>query len=324
METHVIQADWPSHAETLRDIRGKVFVEEQGVPQDLEWDGQDDTAHHFLAINAAGQRLGCCRLLPSGQIGRLAVLPDQRRKGIGRQLLDAAIDQAKTLGLSRVFLHAQVDALEFYREAGFLPEGDEFLEAGITHRSMTLPLPIPFATDPDLPRPEIRPQQAAPQADAGELTQHVGESACIEALKTSLSWPQRIVRIYSQELDHLLFDRPDVADLLSAFARRAGPTKLHVLVHSSSAIVSRGHRLLELARRLDSKVEIRKVPAELAEDNHACVLSDDEGFFLLPDHRDYQALANRYDPVQTRRLAERFDYLWEHSAADPELRVLRI
>ena len=60
------------------------------------------------------------------------------------------------------------------------------------------------------------------------------------------------------------------------------------------------------------------------EDNHSCVISDEQGFFLMPDHKEYQALSNRYDPVQTSRLAERFDYLWNRSTIDPELRVLRL
>ena len=66
------------------------------------------------------------------------------------------------------------------------------------------------------------------------------------------------------------------------------------------------------------------MPSELADDRHSCAVIDDQGYFLMPDHRDYQALANRYDPVQAARLAERFDYLWNRSDADPELRVLRL
>lgn len=324
MNVHVLEVDWRTHQDALRTIRTKVFVEEQRVPQELEWDGEDDVCHHFLAINEAGQRVGCGRLMPTGQIGRMAVLKDQRGKGIGRLILDAAIDRGQSLGFTRLVLHAQKDAVPFYRQAGFLPEGDEFMEAGIPHQGMALALPIPFEAPAEVPKPVIR-QEAAPEAaELAELRQYLGEGECVRGLLEALAWPLRTVRLYSQELDHLLFDRSDVTDALSAFVRRGPPARLVILIHSSSSIVSRGHQLLELARRLDSKIEIRKVPSELAVDRHCCVITDERGYFLLPDRDEYQALANGYDPVQAARLAERFDYLWERSETDPELRALRI
>jgi len=324
MKVHVLSADWPTHRDALRAIRNEVFVEEQGVPRELEWDGEDDVCHHFLAITEAGQRVGCGRLMPSGQIGRMAVLERERGKGIGRQILDAAVETGKALGFRRVFLHAQKDAVPFYRKAGFLPEGSEFMEAGIPHLAMALELPIPFDPPEDVPRPAIREEAAPEAAEMAALRQYEGEGDCVQGLLEALDWPLRTVRLYSQELDHLLFDRSDVTDALSAFVRRGPPARLLVLIHSSSSIVSRGHQLLELARRLDSKIEIRKVPAELAVDRHSCVITDERGYYLLPDCEAYQAIANAYDPVQASRLAERFDYLWEHSQIDPELRVLRI
>ena len=324
MEVHILPVDWLSHREALQSIRGDVFIKEQGVPKEIEWDGQDDIAHHFMAINEAGQRIGCGRLLPTGQIGRMAVVKAHRGHGIGRQILDATVAAAEELGFRRVFLHAQIDVVDFYRRAGFLAEGGEFLEAGIVHQGMALELPIPFEADPDLPRPAIREEPVPEDAAAAELLQFTSESDCIAGLTEALGWPLRTLRIYSQELDHTFFDREEVIDALSAFVRRGPPAKLLILIHSSSSIVSRGHRLLELARRLDSKVEIRTVPSEIAEDNHSCVITDEHGFFLLPDHREYQAFANRYDPAQAAKLAERFDYLWERSTVDQELRVLRL
>ena len=324
MDVHVVPVDWSSHSEALRAIRGAVFIEEQGVPKNLEWDGEDDVCDHFMAINAAGQRLGCGRLMPSGKIGRMAVLPEYRGQGIGQQILAAAIARASELGLRRVTLHAQAAVVDFYRKAGFLPEGGEFTEAGIPHQAMALELPIPFEAQEHVPRLEVR-AEAAPAAAAGaEFRQFDGESATASGLVDFLAGPSRTVRIYSQELDHALFDRADVTDALSAFVRHGPPARLHILIHSSSSIVSRGHQLLELARRLDSKIEIRKVPGELATDRASFVLADEQGYFLLPDHREYQAMANAFDPVQTERLAERFDYLWDRSEADPDLRVLRL
>ena len=117
-------------------------------------DGQDETAVHFIAIDEAGHALGTARLLETGQIGRMAVLANQRGRGIGRRLLDLAIEHAKTQGLGNVFLHAQTDAINFYRKAGFVTTGGTFMEAGIEHVSMTMPLPVPF---------EIRRKHATPE-----------------------------------------------------------------------------------------------------------------------------------------------------------------
>ncbi len=320
----MLPVDWVTHKEALQAIRGAVFIEEQGVPKEIEWDGEDDVSHHFMAINEAGQRVGCGRLLPSGKIGRMAVLPEYRDQGIGRQILDAAVTKASELGFRRVTLHAQLAVVEFYRKAGFLPEGGEFSEAGIPHQAMALELPIPFEAQNDVPRVEVRPETVPPEADAAEFRQFDGESESLTGLLDFLKRPSRTVRIYSQELDHALFDRADVTDLLSVFVRHGPPARLQILIHSSSGIVSRGHQLLELARRLDSKIEIRKVPGELATDRASFVLADERGYFLLPDHREYQAMANAYDPVESERLAERFDYLWDRSEADPDLRVLRL
>jgi hypothetical protein len=189
---------------------------------------------------------------------------------------------------------------------------------------MALELPIPFEPQDEIAQPEIREEPAPAEADEAALRQFNGESDCVAGLIEALSWPQRMIRIYSQELDHTLFDRTEVVEALSEFVRRGPPARLHVLIHGNSSLISRGHRLIELARRLDSKIEIRCVPAELAEDRHSCVISDEQGYFLIPDHTELQVLANSYDPVQATRLAERFDYLWNRSEADPELRVLRL
>jgi predicted GNAT family N-acyltransferase len=324
MDVHVLPVEWDTDKAELRAIRGAVFIEEQGVPREIEWDGEDDLAHHFMAINEAGQRVGCGRLLPSGKIGRMAVLPPYRGQGIGRKILDAAIDRAQKLGFNRVTLHAQTPVVDFYRKAGFLPEGGEFMEAGIPHQAMSLTLAIPFEAPTDVPAVVVQQAPVAEETPDAEFHQYDGELSCIRGLLTFLESPSRTIRIYSQDLDHALFDRSDVIDALSAFVRHGAPARLQVLIHSSYAIVSRGHQLLELARRLDSKITIRRVSDDLATDRASFVLSDEHGYFLLPDHREYQAMANAYDPVQAGRLAERFDYLWDRSESDPELRVLRL
>lgn len=325
MEIHVVPVDWSSHQQQLNEVRDAVFVQEQGVPRELEWDGLDANASHFLAINEAGQAIGCARLLDTGQIGRMAVVASERGRGTGRRLLDAAIEKARQDGHGEVFVHAQTQVARFYREAGFLPEGKEFMEADIPHIAMRMILPVEFQPSREpLASPVIVPQASdADDARAGLRHLH-GEPECIDALTACIAEPSRALLIYSQYLDHTLFDRTEVVEALSRFVRSAPPATLKILIHSSQPMVSRGHQLLELARRIDSKIEIRKVPDELASDVHTYLVWDQRGYWLMPDYRDYDGLTNLYDPVQSSRLAERFDYLWNLSSPDPELRILRI
>lgn len=137
-EVKVRSASWKQDSAALTSIRFKVFVEEQNVPADVELDGQDADAEHFLAELDDGTPIGTARLMNSGQIGRMAVLVPYRRYGVGRKLLEAAIARAKSLGLEEIFLHAQTQALEFYERSGFEAHGPEFDDAGIPHRAMRL------------------------------------------------------------------------------------------------------------------------------------------------------------------------------------------
>ena len=134
----ILDAPWPAHAEALRAIRHAVFVAEQGVAEDEEWDGEDEGSRHFLAEDAHGAPIGAARLLPSGQIGRMAVLAPWRRHGVGAKLLAAAVDAAKRGSYPRIFLEAQTHAVGFYERAGFVADGPVFVEAGIEHRRMEL------------------------------------------------------------------------------------------------------------------------------------------------------------------------------------------
>ena len=136
MEFRVVEAGWSARRAELMAVRTDVFVDEQGVPPELECDGRDADAMHFLATDEVGNPVGVARLLADGQIGRIAVLPAFRRRGIGRRLLDLALDAARARGDGRVWLHAQIDAQDLYLQAGFRIVGERFMEAGIPHIAM--------------------------------------------------------------------------------------------------------------------------------------------------------------------------------------------
>lgn len=122
---------------SLRDIRRRVFIEEQRVPESLEWDEFDAVSLHLLAETEAGMVIATGRLLPDGHIGRMAVLPEWRRRGVGYAVLLVLIEAARARGDQSVRLHAQVHALGFYGKAGFVAEGPVFDDAGIPHRTMS-------------------------------------------------------------------------------------------------------------------------------------------------------------------------------------------
>jgi predicted GNAT family N-acyltransferase len=128
--------DWTREPQPLRAVRTAVFVVEQAIPADLEWDAFDAVSIHALAVDASGTPIGCGRLLPDGHIGRMAVLAAWRGQGVGAALVERLIAIAKQRGDPRLRLHAQTQAMPFYARFGFAPVGAEFVEAGIPHWTM--------------------------------------------------------------------------------------------------------------------------------------------------------------------------------------------
>lgn len=120
------------------EIRARVFIEEQNVPEAEERDGRDGEALHLIAF-AHGTPVGTARILIQeglGKIGRVAVLANHRRTGLGKALIRAALDQIKAEGLARAKLGAQTHAIGFYESLGFEATGPEYMDAGIPHRDM--------------------------------------------------------------------------------------------------------------------------------------------------------------------------------------------
>ena len=127
--------DWEGARELATPIRFAVFVEEQGVPAEIEMDDMDAQCVHALAFDA-DKAVGTARLLPDGHIGRMAVLKAWRSRGIGSLLLHSLIRKARERGDRMVLLSAQVHAVPFYRAHGFQPDGPQYEEAGIPHQGM--------------------------------------------------------------------------------------------------------------------------------------------------------------------------------------------
>lgn len=129
-------ADWVGDNQALKEIRSEVFIREQSVPVELEWDGLDDSALHLIATTTDNIAVATARLLPDGHIGRVAVLKAWRHQGLGTALMRELIHQAELLGYKKLELAAQIQAIPFYEKLGFVSYGDEFMDAGIRHKNM--------------------------------------------------------------------------------------------------------------------------------------------------------------------------------------------
>jgi predicted GNAT family N-acyltransferase len=128
-------SSWEQARTHAAPIRFAVFVEEQGVPREIELDEQDAVSLHAVVFEN-GKPVATGRLLPDGHIGRMAVLKDWRNRGIGGLMLQRLMKGAKQRGDKEVALSAQVHAVAFYRAHGFELVGDEYIEAGIRHQAM--------------------------------------------------------------------------------------------------------------------------------------------------------------------------------------------
>lgn len=131
---HVRTADFEIDHADIRRIRVEVFVEEQGVPEEL--DDRDAACTHVLAFDDTRAVVGTGRIDADGKIGRVAVRAGARRTGVGLAMMDLLHQVARERGLAEVWCHAQIDAIPFYERLGYTRLGDVFLEAGIEHVEM--------------------------------------------------------------------------------------------------------------------------------------------------------------------------------------------
>ena len=138
--TKITITNWWQASELVKPIRYQVFVVEQQVPEDLEWDEYDQDAFHAVA-KSNEEVIATGRLIldqSKAKIGRMAVDKEYRGKGVGREILNALINLGKEKGAHEFILHAQTHAIAFYAREGFEPYGPIFDEAGIPHVEMRL------------------------------------------------------------------------------------------------------------------------------------------------------------------------------------------
>ena len=313
-EFRVEPADYLADFKDLRTVREPVFVVEQNVPLDMEWDELDPTSYHVLARDEEHRAIGTGRLTREHKIGRLAVLKAWRGRGVGDALLLALIDQARRNEWPEVSLHAQVDAIGFYRKHGFEAYGDEFMEAGIRHQSMKKALsPMDLGSHAGIPPrgPSVKPMDI----------DTVGET--IAATVQLIDGARRHMVVYTRGLELGLYGQAAVVDAFKRFGTSGRGASAQILIQDP--LLVRSHPLMALAQRLPSALQFRTpVDPEDMRYPSAFVATDRDGYlFRVLDSR-YEGEWSPTWPSRNRQLLEGFDRVWQRCRPCSEFRALGI
>ena len=143
-------ANYTTDFDDLCAVREAVFITEQNIPKDIEFDNVDADCYHFVARDNYHLAIGTARLSPEQKIGRMAVLQDWRGKGVGKALLLATLEESAQISWTEVTLNAQTNAIGFYEHFGFAKVGEGFMEADIPHQTLHLKLePLASSGRPD-------------------------------------------------------------------------------------------------------------------------------------------------------------------------------
>ncbi|MET0815529.1 MAG: GNAT family N-acetyltransferase [Pseudoxanthomonas sp.] len=296
---HVEAIDYASGLAELRTVRETVFVQEQQVPIEEEWDALDPLCRHVLARDQAGQPIGTGRLTPEHKIGRMAVLADWRGQGVGEAMLAQLMAEARKLGWPAVSLNAQVSAESFYARQGFIPHGERFWEAGIEHQAMRRALHGPTLVE--------------------------DKAGAIAALVAVATHARRALRIYSRELDPGLLDNPAVLEALRRFATATRGGEVQVLVQDAAIPQRTLAPLIALGQRLPSVFAFREVREPVDRAYASAFIANDLGGYY------FRNLGHRFDGEtdlegagRARQLRDEFGRFWERSRPCTEYRALGI
>jgi hypothetical protein len=225
-----------------------------------------------------------------------------------------------SVGLTRVFLHAQCSAEEFYRRSGFQPSGGEF-EANIPHIEMTLTCDT-FVAPEQSSGKQIANRDVA-SATAPEPDDCVRFGAGLSRRCRLLCSSARRTAALLACSRSALFATNQCLATISNFGRRSRHTSLHILVDDTRRL-RRTTTCCELARRLPSKILIRRLPDGREPMKRSFLVVDSEAVWLQPEYDAYVGWANLHHRVEARKLHDDFTWLFERSTEDPDLRLLSL
>ena len=311
---YVEPAYFEGDVEELYFVRKQVFVLEQQIPSELEFDELDSQSHHVIARDAERNPIGTGRLSPDGRIGRMAVLADWRRQRVGESLLRALLEKARKLGRSQVTVHAQTSAVGFYQKYGFIPEAQPFLSAGISHQLMRLNLP-PLEQSA---RPVVKVREQSVPAERLDSV-----DSAVAATVQLIEQSRRQLCIYSRDLEYAVYGQKAIVEALKQFALRNRNAEVQIIIQDPASLHSSGHPVLDLAQKLTSYFLLRTpLESEDLQYMSAFLASDRDGYL-------FRLQANRYEghwspnlPSQNRQLREEFERVWQRSRPCTEFRAL--
>ncbi len=291
--------DWQHAREDARAIRTEVFIREQNVPEEMEWDDDDLTAVHFVIYDGATPA-GCARLLPDGHFGRMAVRREWRRSGAGSRLLQALITYAfDEAGMEKLQASAQTKALLFYHRNGFTADGEFYPDADMPH------VHIHRERNNHPPGNFLIPEQ---DNSVHPLNSPIAQTGWLEI---ALSGNPQHITLMCGNLNAPLWSEAAVVDAISQYVRadsRHSPSLTLVLPDDIKGMTH--HPLLQLQQRLSSLIEIRVQPRM---SRQSLLLAEPWGLMQFSD--DGHALAELNNPSKVSHLKMELKELLEHSHA---------
>lgn len=300
----VTGAKWDKDRVALKEIRHQVFILEQHVPEELEWDKDDIDCEHFIAY-VGDEVAGCARLVNQKKIGRMAVLKPFRGMGIGKQIIDHIKRYASQKRYTRLELSSQCHAYSFYYKSGFSAFSLPYEDAGIPHIDMAHNV---FSQHNDTGLFNFSDDTAI----------HHGKSL-IQAqgyLDILLSQTRRTLILCFKDLSHPLSRHQGLAEKIKQLARHNRHTKIYILIGQYHPQYNE-HPLFRLQDRLPSFVEIRStrdsVPCQWIMDSTAWF------DFELNDSRVCFS-----DRAKIKHFMERFNKWWHNAQAIADARRLSI
>lgn len=320
MTVRIRKYSWQLAPGHIRNIRQKVFVEEQNVPPELEWDATDEIADHFLAVLPDNTPVGVARLFSTlgetGHIGRMAILPEFRGRGIGEALLRHLITESAGQ-YQELKLSAQQHAIAFYQRAGFHVCSEPYEDAGIPHLDMRC-----FA--PSLLEKQDGSKRSRPML-LGEDTQSWlfdNAGSMLDLMDSLVGQAGQRLWLYDRILDHDLYDRHRFRELVSGLARRHRLSEIRLLIHDDQPLIKRRHQLVELMRRLPSRIELKLINTDYPHEDQPFILADREGVVYRHGFNQLSGFAGFSDSGRVRLLSENFQRMWDAGRSSLELRQL--
>ncbi|WP_370978804.1 GNAT family N-acetyltransferase [Agaribacterium sp. ZY112] len=305
---------WAEQQDELKAIRCEVFVREQHVPIDEEFDEYEVKCQHWIAF-VHEQAAGCIRLIKekdAWRISRLAVLAIHRQQGLGSALLNAATRYAlsnKHRIQERIYMHAQTSAIVLYQKLDWQTEGPRFDEVGIEHQRMCF----------------ITSAENCERVFQAHVERLAYPNHYLQHFHTMAELSSKELLIYSQHLNEELFNQEPLIEALSLLARKNKHVHIRILVEDSQNLDLHANHLVYLLRRLSSKISLH----QLTDKHHLSLdyfmLFDKKRLLYFNNEKHFSGFACYQAATEALPLIEAFEHAWEHlSHADMNLRQLRI